>query len=83
MTMDASDWLDTWVEELMDAGYDVWLGNYRGGTFGNRNNKDGTWSLRERWNFTFAEMGKYDLPANVEKVREISGKDKVTLIGYS
>ena len=28
-------------------------------------------------------MGKYDLPANVEKVLEVSGKEKVTLFGYS
>ena len=33
--MDASNWLKSWSAELMDHGYDIWLGNYRGGTFGN------------------------------------------------
>ena len=81
--MDASNWLKSWPAELMDAGYDIWLGNYRGGTFGNQNIKDGTWDLKERWNFSWADMGKYDLPANVEKVLEVTGRSKVTLIGFS
>ena len=80
---DASHWLFSWPPYLMDAGYEVWLGNYRGGTFGNSNDNDDQMSLEERWDFSFAEMGKYDLPANVERVLQESGKDKVTLLGFS
>ena len=29
------------------------------------------------------EMGQYDVPANLDKVTEVAGVDKVTYIGYS
>ena len=28
-------------------------------------------------------MGAYDIPAVVERIREVTGKPKITLIGYS
>ena len=68
---------------LVDEGYDVWMGNNRGTKFSNVNDQDGTWSLKERWNFTWAEMGLYDMPAQIQKVIDITGKPKVTVIGYS
>ena len=46
------------------------MGNYRGTRYSNVNVKDnGQWSSeKERWNFTWAEMGKYDLPAFIDKI---------------
>jgi len=44
-------------------GYDVWLGNDRGTWPSNRNERDGEWSLEERWNFNYGDMGVYDMPA--------------------
>ena len=81
----------SWVEEggdslpggLAERGYDVWLGNNRGARYSNKNRRDGEWSQKERWNWSFAEMGMYDVPAFIDKMLEVTGKPKVTLMGYS
>ena len=39
--------------------------------------------MKERWNWSWAEMGVYDLPAFIDKIIEVTGKPKVTLVGYS
>ena len=67
----------------MDAGYDVWLGNQRGNIFGNTNVNDGTWTLKERWDWSHAEIAQIDLPAQIEKILEVTGKEKVTMAAYS
>lgn len=70
--------------QLVDEGYEVWLGNDRGTFYSNRHTRDGKWaSLKERWDFSWAEMGYYDMPAVFDKIIEVSGKPKVTVIGWS
>ena len=64
-------------------GYDVWFGNNRGTPYSDTNRRDGEWSLKEKWDFSWAEMGLYDLPAEIDKILEVTRKPKVTLIGYS
>ena len=68
---------------LAKQGYDVWLGNSRGTPLSSHNSKDGTWSDEERWDFNWADMGQYDIPAFVDKIIEVTEKPKVTLMGYS
>ena len=68
---------------LVDRGYDVWVGGSRGSLYSNENIKDGTWSDEERWSHTWTDMGYYDLPADIDKILEVTGKSKVTLMGYS
>ena len=73
----------TWPIYLAERGYDVWLGNSRGIPYSNVNIKDGEWSLKERWNHSWADMGQYDIPAFVERIIEETEKPKVTLLGNS
>ena len=69
--------------KLVDEGFDVWMGNNRGTPNSNVNDRDGTWSECERWDFSYAEMGKFDQPAFIDKILSETGKPKVTYIGHS
>ena len=69
--------------QLVDQGFDVWFGNSRGNLYSNLHVDDATQSLAEHWDFTWADMGAYDLPAAVDKIIEVTGKPKVTMMGYS
>ena len=73
---------NTFALGLVDYGYEVWFGNNRGMRYSNKHDRDGEWSLRERWDFNLATMGEYDLAAMIEKVAEVSQK-KVTVVGFS
>ena len=35
------------------------------------------------WAFSFDEMGKYDLPAMLERVKKVTGRKKVSYVGHS
>jgi lysosomal acid lipase/cholesteryl ester hydrolase len=54
-------------------GYDVWLGNTRGNKYSRHHTSLNPDKDNEFWDFTFAEMGLYDLPAQVNKALEVSG----------
>lgn len=60
---------------LWDQGYDVWLADYRG---------EGREPVRSGGadGYTIDELGIYDMPAIVSKVREVTGK-KPVWIGHS
>ncbi|CAL8080419.1 unnamed protein product [Orchesella dallaii] len=68
---------------LADAGWDVWLGNNRGSTFSSGHTSLNANRDLRYWDFSFHEMGIYDLPAVVDQVRDVSGHDKIFLIGHS
>ena len=66
------------------AGYDVWLGNSRGNTYSlGHTTLDPDHDEKEYWNFSWFEMGKYDLPAVIDYIQSSTGGQKVAYIGHS
>ncbi|KAJ8664590.1 hypothetical protein QAD02_006252 [Eretmocerus hayati] len=66
---------------LADEGYDVWMGNSRGNVYSS-NHKSRNPNQRTFWNFSWQEMGLYDLPAEINYVKNHT-KSNMIYIGHS
>lgn len=84
---------DTWIYNsaavapafmLARAGYDIWLGNNRGNQYsrGHKTLNPDTDKV-SYYDYSFQELGDYDLPAQIDMVREKTKVDKLTYIGHS
>jgi len=68
---------------LANLGFDVWLGNSRGNKH-SRNHKFLSPEDKEFWDFSFHEMGLYDLPAFFEHILKLNQfTEKLIYIGHS
>ncbi|KAJ1526275.1 hypothetical protein ONE63_009429 [Megalurothrips usitatus] len=67
---------------LHEAGFDVWLGNFRGNTYSRGHIK---YSVRDKefWSFTWHESGVEDVPAMIDYVLKASGQAKLVYVGHS
>ncbi|XP_015793937.2 uncharacterized protein LOC107370456 [Tetranychus urticae] len=68
---------------LANKGYDVWLLNNRGTSYSRNHTEYDTRSDSKFWDFSFYEMGIYDLPATTEYIKKVTGYEKIVLLGYS
>jgi len=68
---------------LVERGYDVWLGNYRGNRYSRAHQSLNADEDNEYWEFSWDEMAKYDLPAQLNYVLEKTEKEKIYYIGHS
>ncbi|KAI8434027.1 hypothetical protein MSG28_012178 [Choristoneura fumiferana] len=67
-----------------NAGYNVWVGNSRGNKYGRRHvNLNPDTDKEEFWNFSFHEIGYYDLAATIDFIRNKTGEDSIATIGHS
>lgn len=87
--MSAQEWLvftdaaNTLPYLLSDAGYDVWIGNNRGTiNFSSHETLDPILDAEKYWNFSFMEMGLYDLEAEISFIKIITSVEKITMLGY-
>ncbi|PSN29719.1 Lipase 3, partial [Blattella germanica] len=67
---------------LADEGYDVWLGNSRGNTY-SKNHTSLSTKSRKYWDFSWHEMGIYDLPAMMDYVLEETEQKTLNFVGTS
>ena len=73
----------SWAKFLSDAGYDVWMGNNRGNIYSRGHRFLDPEVDDEFFDFSFHELGAFDMPAMIDYVREYTGQDKIAYIGYS
>jgi lysosomal acid lipase/cholesteryl ester hydrolase len=67
---------------LSDEGYDVWMGNARGNRYSKNHT---TFNVKDKqfWQFSWHEIGIYDLPASIDYVLETTGQKRLQYIGHS
>lgn len=67
---------------LSDSGYDVWMANVRGNTYSRAHISRSVKSYAF-WNFTFHEVGQYDLPAVIDYITDVKDNVKINYVGFS
>jgi lysosomal acid lipase/cholesteryl ester hydrolase len=69
---------------LADTGlFDVWMINFRGNTYSRSHVFLDPEMQKEFWDFSFEEFGDFDLIAAIDYILKTTGKEKLSLVGYS
>lgn len=68
---------------LADHGYDVWLMNARGTTFSNRHVRISEKNKKEFYNFSWHEIGYYDMPALIDYILNKTNQTQMQYFGHS
>ena len=86
---DGTSWITNYGDEksfhlkLVDAGYDVWIGNNRGTMYSWGHKTLDAAKDPEYWDWTWANMGLSDDIANITAIKQATGLDKIFYLGYS
>lgn len=67
---------------LSEMGYDCWLGNARGNDYGLKH-KTLSVDSKEFWDFSFHELGLYDLPAMFDLMLKVTNTTRGYFFGHS
>ncbi|XP_054257102.1 lipase 1-like [Macrosteles quadrilineatus] len=67
---------------LAKAGYDVWLGNVRGNNYC-KTHVTMNDTMDDFWDYSFHEMGYYDVPAMIDHILATTGHKQLFYIGHS
>lgn len=67
---------------LADLGYDVWMGNARGNSF-SKNHKKLSPKKKDFWDFSWHQIGYYDLPAMIDYILGATGQSSLNYVGHS
>lgn len=73
---------DSLAFKLHDAGYDVWLGNFRGSGL-STNHTHLKVTDNEFWNYSFHEHGALDIPAMVDYILHTTRLQSLAYVGHS
>ncbi|XP_063368177.1 lipase member K-like [Cydia amplana] len=73
----------SWVYTLAEAGYGVWVGNNRGNLYGRKHVTLNPDKDEEFWEYSFHDIGYYDLPATIDFIREKTNSDSILTVGHS
>jgi lysosomal acid lipase/cholesteryl ester hydrolase len=75
---------------MLKRGFDVWIGNSRGNKYSKyaeiRSGKDASTISSDKayWDYSFHEMGMYDLPANIDQILKVNcSGEKIIYFGHS
>ncbi|ENN81602.1 hypothetical protein YQE_02011, partial [Dendroctonus ponderosae] len=67
---------------LSDLDYDIWLLNPRGTRYSMTHNTLNS-TQKKFWSYSFHEKGYYDTAVSIDYVLNLTGQQKVTVVGYS
>lgn len=67
---------------LWNSGYEIWLSNSRGTQFSERHVNLSALNVKY-WDFSFHEMGLFDLSSQIELIRSLTNNSKIIFVGHS